>query len=128
MWVALALLSGGMLLWPYVKRNMGGAGSLGTLQATIMINKQDAQVLDVRGQEEYDKGHIINARHIPLAQLETRIGELDKFKDKPVIVHCETGARAGGACAILRKHGFTSVFSLDGGIAAWRQAGLPLEK
>jgi rhodanese-related sulfurtransferase len=99
-----------------------------TLQATMMMNKEDAQVLDVREEAEFAKGHVINAHSIPLAQLEKRVGELSKFKDKPVIVHCETGGRSGAGIEVLKKNGFNKVFNLNGGIAAWQQAGLPVEK
>ena len=125
--VIIALASGGMLLWPLL-RGPGGS-SLSTLQATQLINHDDALMLDVRDADAYAQSHIINARNIPMAQLEARAVELarQKGKERPVIVHCETGNRSTAGAALLSKHGFEKVFTLSGGIAAWKQAGLPVE-
>jgi len=124
---AIAFISGGMLLWPLIRRGTGGPWAT-TLEATQMINREDAPVIDVREDAEFAKGHIVGARHIPLAQLETRVKELQKYKSKPVIVCCETGNRSSGAMATLRKLGFEKVYNLSGGYAGWQQAGLPVEK
>jgi rhodanese-related sulfurtransferase len=125
--VAVAVASGAMLIWPVVRRGAGGS-SISTLQATLLINQQNALVLDVRDAAEYEKGHVVNARHLALGEIEARTGEIEKYKNKPVIVVCESGNRSNSAVSALRKQGFGQVFSLSGGIGAWRQAGLPLEK
>jgi rhodanese-related sulfurtransferase len=125
--IAVAFVSGAMLLWPVVRRGAGGA-AVNTLEATQLINRQDALVVDVRSAEEFRNGHILNARNVPLPQLESRLADLDRYKQKPVIVACETGSRSGAAASVLRKHGFAQVFNLSGGTAAWQQAGLPVEK
>jgi len=125
--VALAAVSGGMLIWPVLRRTTGGP-SISTLQATLLINQQNALVLDVREAGEYEKGHVLNARHLAIGDLADRAGEIEKYKSKPVIVVCESGNRSDKAVATLRKQGFTQVFSLNGGIGAWQQAGLPVEK
>ena len=125
--IIAALVSGGMLLWPLVRLGAGGA-SVNTLEATQLINRSDALVVDVREPAEYGKGHILNARNIPLSQVDHRCAEIEKFKDKPVIVACETGNRSGAAASILRKRGFGKVFNLSGGVSAWQQAGLPVGK
>ncbi|MFZ1909997.1 MAG: rhodanese-like domain-containing protein [Burkholderiales bacterium] len=124
---AIAFISGAMLLWPLIRRGTGGPWA-STLEATQMINRQDALVIDVREDAEYAKGHIVGARHIPLAQLEARAKELQRFKAKPVITCCETGNRSSAAIATLRKLGFENVYNLAGGYAGWQQAGLPVEK
>jgi rhodanese-related sulfurtransferase len=124
---AIAFISGAMLLWPLIRRGTGGPWA-STLEATQMINRQDALVIDVREDAEYAKGHIVGARHIPLAQLEARVKELQKYKSKPVITCCETGNRSSAAIATLRKLGFDNVYNLAGGYAGWQQAGLPVEK
>jgi rhodanese-related sulfurtransferase len=124
LYIATALVSGGMLVWPVLRRGAGGA-AVSPQEATLMINRQDALVLDVRGAEEFGRGHVLNARNVPLAQLDGRAGELQKYKAKPVIV-CEDGR--SGAVAALRKMGFEQVHTLAGGVAAWQQAGLPVEK
>lgn len=123
--IGVALVSGAMLVWPAVRRGAGGA-SISPQDATLMINRQDALVVDVRSSEDFGKGHILNARNVPLSQIESRTAELHKHKAKPVIV-CEDGARSSAAGA-LRKVGFEKVYTLAGGLAAWQQAGLPVEK
>jgi rhodanese-related sulfurtransferase len=125
--IAIAAISGGMLLWPLLRKGTGGPW-VNTLQATQLMNRDDALVVDLRPAEEFAKGHILGARSIPLAELGRRAGELDKHKAKPVIVHCGDGNRAGSGVATLRKSGFANVVNLSGGYAAWQQAGLPVEK
>ena len=125
--VGVALVSGAMLVWPAVRR-AGGSASVSTLQATLLMNQQNALMLDVREAAEYEKGHVLAARNIPLGELEARSAELEKHKAKPVIVVCDTGNRSARAAAALRKKGFEQVFTLGGGIGAWQQAGLPVEK
>jgi len=125
--IAVAFVSGGMLIWPAVRRSTAGP-SISTLQATLLVNQKNAVVLDVRDATEYASGHVINSRNVPLGELDARAAELEKHKAKPVIVVCDTGNRSGKAAAVLRRLGFKEVFSLSGGMGAWRQAGLPLEK
>jgi rhodanese-related sulfurtransferase len=127
LYLAVAIVSGAMLVWPAIRRTTGGA-SISTLQATLLINQQNALVLDVREAAEYEKGHVLNARNLAVGEIETRAAELEKHKAKPVIVVCDNDNRSDRAAAALRKQGFAQVFSLSGGIGAWRQAGLPLEK
>jgi rhodanese-related sulfurtransferase len=125
--ILLAVVSGGMLVWPVLRKGSGGPW-VTTLQATQLMNREDALVIDVRAAEEFAKGHVLGARNLPLGELEKRAAELDKHKAKPVIVHCGDGNRAGGAVSVLRKAGFANVVNLSGGYAAWQQAGLPVEK
>ena len=124
---ATALISGALLLWPLLRRGAGGPW-VSTLEATQLMNRSDALVIDVRDAAEFAKGHILGARGIPLGELERRAAELERHKGKPVIVYCGNGSRAGAAVALLRKSGFASVHNLAGGFAAWQQAGLPVEK
>lgn len=123
--IVIALVSGAMLLWPLVNRQMAGA-TLNTLQATRLINDSGAVLLDIRAGDEYAAGHLPNSRNIPAADLEKRVAELPA--GKPVIVVCATGARAAKSAAVLRKTGRSDVFCLDGGISGWQQAGLPITK
>ena len=125
--IGIALVSGAMLLWPLLSRR-SGSSALGTLEATQLINARNAIVLDVREPAAFATGSITGARNMPLAALAERIGELARFKARPVLVVCETGANAGRALEILRKQEFAEVASLAGGLAAWKQAGLPLVK
>jgi len=127
--VGLAIGSGLMLVWPMLSRMYGTSSNLGPADAVLLINRvENALVLDVRDDAEYASGHITDARHIPLAQLETRVEEIRKFKDKPVLVNCQVGMRSAKACGILKKHGFSNVYNLQGGLNAWQQAKLPVVK
>lgn len=126
MWIGLAAFSGGMLLWQIASGQ--GRNNISVNEATLLINRQDALVVDVRETAEWSAGHIPNARHIALGQLSKHLSEIDKFKDKPVIVVCATGNRSGSACRVLQKSGFQQVHNLAGGIHAWSDAGLPMTK
>ena len=122
--IAIAFVSGAMLLWPLINRQLAGA-TVGTLQATRLIN-DGAVVLDVRDGTEYAAGHLANSRNIPVADIDKRAAELPA--GKPVVVVCATGSRAARAASVLRKSGRADVFCLDGGLAGWQQAGLPVVK
>ena len=128
MLIAVALLSAGMLVWPLVGRRISGVKEVETLEATQLINHRDAVILDVREDKEFATGHLPNAKHIPLGQLAARLKDVEKFKNKPIVVNCRSGARSATACGILRKNGFEEVYNLKGGINAWQQANMPVEK
>ncbi len=125
MLVALALVSGAMLAWSFVGSALSGVEQADTLKATRLFN-DDALVLDVREDKEYAAGHIPKAKHIPLGQLQSRLSELDKHKNKPILVTCRSGNRSAHACRILKKAGFESVYNQAGGILAWERANLPV--
>jgi rhodanese-related sulfurtransferase len=123
--IAVAFLSGGMLLWPLIRSRASGP-ALTTLQATQLINSKHAQVVDIRKAAEFAKGSLPNARNIPLGDLANRAAK-DLKKDRPVIVVCNSGNTAGRAAAQLRAAGMAEVYVLAGGLAAWREAGLPVK-
>ena len=123
-WVALAAVSGGMLLWPMVAG--GTVPHVTPAEATLLMNREDALVLDVRETGEWGSGHIPGARHITLGQLGNRLSEIEKFKDRPIIICCASGSRSSSACGQLKKVGFDKVYNLGGGISAWIDANLPL--
>ena len=125
--VLIFVLSGAMLLWPLVQRRIGGMTDIGTLQLTRLINDDKAVVLDVRETKEFDGGRLPGAVHIPLSQLKDRMGELDKYKERPVITYCARGQRSRSAGTMLGRAGFTKLFNLTGGLKAWKDAGLPLD-
>ena len=124
---AVAFASGAMLLWPLVRRSTGGPW-ISTAQATHLINREDALVVDVRDPGEYGAGHALGAKNLPLARIESGSGDVAKKKDATLILYCDSGDRSGKAAAALRKLGYTKVLSLSGGFGAWKQAGLPVEK
>jgi rhodanese-related sulfurtransferase len=127
--VALFLASGMMLVWPEISRLMGiGGAEIGTLEATRLMNQGHTLVLDVREEKDYAAGHVPKARHIPVRELASRLEEIGKFKAKSVIVTDRSAARAGAACRLLKQSGFANVYQLRGGMGAWQQASLPVEK
>ncbi len=106
--------------------NLRGEKRLSAIDAVRLINDQDAVVLDVRGVADYKKGHILNAINIPSARLQERANELAKYKSRPVLCYCALGSTAPMACTKLRQLGFTTVYSLKGGLNAWQVASLPV--
>ena len=123
--VALVVLSGAALLFPALQPPGKRASAL---EATQIINRGKSTIVDVRSAAEFANGHLRDAKNIPLADLAKRIGELDKAKARSVIVVCESGTRAAKAVRQLAAAGFDDVVSLDGGLAAWQAAGLPVAK
>lgn len=124
--VGIVVVSGLGLLWPLIFRPVGN--NVGPVEATQLINREDAVILDVREVDEFAAGHLPDARNIPAGKLADRVGELEKFKDKPLLVCCATGIRSNRACSELKKNGFPRIYSLAGGVDAWQAAGYPVKK
>jgi len=127
MLIAVALASAGMLAWPVITGG-GGPGTVTASAAVQMINREKAVVVDVCEAAEYAAGHVAGARHAPLGDLEQKLPGLVKNKATPVILVCASGARSGRAVAVARKLGYEQAHSLSGGMRAWRDANLPVEK
>lgn len=109
-------------------RKLGGVEEITPEHAVQLINQHDAVVIDVREQHEWSRGHLPMARHIPVGQLNKYLKDLEKHQEHHVICQCASGMRSARAASQLRKAGFQKVYSLKGGIQAWRGAGLPVEK
>jgi rhodanese-related sulfurtransferase len=124
--IFVALASGSMLLWPALKSASGG--SLTPARAVQLINREKAVVIDVCETEEYAAGHVGGAKNVPLGQLEERLPAVVKNKALPVVLVCASGARSNRAVAIAKKLGYENAQSLAGGLKAWREASLPVEK
>lgn len=105
-----------------------GYPAIGPVEATQLINREDAVILDIREDNEFHGGHIVNAIHIPLGYLKDRQVELDKHKSHPIIAVCRSGNRSGSACSQLKKAGFENIYNLKGGMMAWQHASLPIAK
>ncbi len=127
-YIGLLLGSGLALLWPLLNGNASGVVNLSPSEAVLLMNRGKVLVLDVRDEAEFSNGHIQGARHVPLAELATRIKEIEKFKEKPVLVHCQRGMRAKSACSILRGLEFSQLSNLQGGLDNWVAAKMPLVK
>jgi rhodanese-related sulfurtransferase len=123
-----AVATGIMLLWPLLVRPFRAGREVSALEAVQLINRKDALVVDVRDTGEYEAGHVGGARHVPEKQLTERLRELEKFRERPIIVTCRSGTRSYVAVQVLRRNGFNQAVNLRGGIGAWEQAGMPLEK
>jgi rhodanese-related sulfurtransferase len=126
MLIVVALASGGMLLWPAVQG--ATAGGLSTANAVQLINRERAVVVDVCEAEEFAAGHVGGAKNVPVGQLEQRLPEVVKNKTVPLILVCASGARANRALAVAKKLGYDKAQVLAGGLKAWKEANLPLEK
>jgi rhodanese-related sulfurtransferase len=123
--IALAVVSGGLLLWPKLTKS-GGSSALGILEATQLINHRNAIVVDVRDEKDFAGGSLAGARNVPQARLVERAAEFARFKARPVLVVCATGQQSARALATFKEQGFEEAYSLAGGIGAWKQASLPL--
>ncbi|WP_226953905.1 rhodanese-like domain-containing protein [Mesopusillimonas faecipullorum] len=121
--VLIALVSGAMLLWPTLRRGKGGPVSVS--DAVQTVNRNQGVFVDVRPPDQFKTGTIAQARNVPVADLGAKAGSLPK--NKPLIVFCEQGRESIKAAALLRKQGLDAV-SLEGGLKAWTQAGMPLSK
>lgn len=127
-WLGLAVGSGLLLLWPTLRGGASGAKDVSPAEAVLLINRENALVLDVREEQEFAAGHVPDAKNIPLAKLTERVGELKKYQQKPIVVNCQAGVRSVNACGQLQKAGFAKVYNLKGGLNAWNDAKLPVAK
>ena len=124
--ILLALVSGAMLLAPMLKGGTGG--TLSAANAVQLINREKAVVIDVCEPAEFAAGHVNGARNVPLGELHERLPNIVKNKALPVILVCAKGPRAQRAEGIARKLGYPRAQALAGGLKAWREANLPVEK
>ena len=127
MLISIALASGGMLIWPMVAGGMN-AGSLSAAGAVTLINREKAVVVDVSETEEFAAGHVGGAKNVPFSELEDKLPTAAKNKALPLILVCPTGSRANRALAVAKKLGYEQAQVLGGGLKAWKEANLPLEK
>ena len=125
--IAIALASGGMLVWPLVSNSMN-ADALSAAGAVQLINRERAVVVDVSEADEFAVGHVGGAKSIPFAQLEEKLPSAVKNKALPLILVCASGARANRAVAVAKKLGYEQAQALSGGLKSWKDANLPLEK
>ena len=118
-----------LLLFLFFRNERTRAGAtVGTQELVRLVNKENAVVLDVRERNEFMEGHIVDALNIPYASLESRLDEISKHKEKPIVIACKMGQHSGAAGTLLQKNGFTNVTRLTGGYAEWRAQNLPVVK
>lgn len=124
-WVGLLLA----VIYTSIRALFSPVRQVGHHEATMLINRQQGVVVDVRTQEEFAKGHLVDAINLPVGQIDSNnLSLIEKHKDAPTIVVCESGQRAQGAAQTLVKAGFKQVFILQGGMASWRAENLPVTK
>ncbi len=126
MLIAIALSSGGLLMWPVLQ----GATAVGvdSSAAIQLINREKANVVDVSDATEFATGHIVGSKNLPLAELEAKLSGSVKNKTLPLVLVCQSGARSAKAVAIAKKLGYEQAQSLQGGLKSWKAANLPVEK
>ena len=127
MLISIALASGGMLMWPAITGGMA-AGDLTASSAVQLMNREKAVIVDVCETAEFAAGHIVGAKNIPLGELEAKLPGAVKNKALPLILVCASGMRSGRAVAMAKKLGYEQAQSLGGGLKAWKEANLPIEK
>jgi rhodanese-related sulfurtransferase len=125
--VLIAVTALALLLWPMVSGG-GGAGSLTPTEAVQLINREKAAVIDICSAEEYAAGHIGQAKHVPIDELEKRLAQVVKNKATPLLMVCASGVRSKRAVGVAKKLGYEKVHSLAGGLGAWRAAAMPVQK
>jgi rhodanese-related sulfurtransferase len=126
--IGLAIGSGIALILPLLSRSTAGVTVLSVTEAVMLMSRKSALVLDVREPDEFAQGHLQGARNIPLSQLDARLKELEKYREKPVMVVCERGGRATKAAKLLKAQQFTALHVLKGGMQAWLEAKMPTGK
>ena len=124
--VFVALASGVALLLPTLLS--GGAGSISCTDAVLLMNKEKANIIDVRRPDEFKTGSIAGAKNIEITKIDAQLASAVKNKEAPMVLICATGARSQGALRLAQKLGYTRVFSMSGGLKAWREANLPVTK
>lgn len=124
--ILVAVAAGTMLLLPVLRGAAGG--SLSAAAAVQLINREKAVVVDVCEPEEFAAAHVNGAKNLPLGQFEEKLTTLVKNKTVPLVLVCAKGARAARAEAMAKKLGYEKAQALAGGMKAWRDAGLPVEK
>ncbi|MCL1112349.1 MULTISPECIES: rhodanese-like domain-containing protein [Shewanella] len=124
-WVGLFVA----LVVSVIKSSTSKVKNVGNQELTIMVNKQDAKVIDVRGKEEFKKGHIVDALNVTLSEIKNnQVSSLEKYKNSPIIIVCNSGMTSSQAAQLLIKQGFENVFNLKGGMGEWQGANLPVVK
>jgi rhodanese-related sulfurtransferase len=124
--VLVAVVSGGLLLWPGIARS--ARSGVSPEAAVQLINREKGIVVDVSETEEFAAGHIAGARNVPVNDLQKRLPEVVKNKALPVILVCPNGARAQRALGLAKTLGYEKAVVLGGGLRAWKEANLPVEK
>ena len=126
-WLLTATFAG-LLVAFFINEMKRSGQSISSQQLVNLVNQQKAVVVDVRDTSEYSAGHITDAINIPHSSMQSRLKELEKFKDRPIVIVCKMGQHAGSMGTMLKKAGFGNVSRLRGGLGAWQAENMPLIK
>ena len=118
----------GMIVYTELQQRLRKFKDVSPMEATRMQNDGNVLFLDVRDLGEFNSVHLLDAKHVPVKSLGERLGELQKYRERPVVAYCATGSRSFGACRMLEKDGFQNLYNLAGGLMAWEKANLPVVK
>lgn len=124
LWLVVALL----LLNNLLRNRFSKIGHHSPQEITLLMNRRNATLVDIRPQAEFNKGHILGAINLPFSKFADASNQLEKYRKNPLILVCVSGLQAQAACKQLTKQGFTDLHLLDGGINSWTSANLPLER
>jgi len=113
----------GLLIWDF---SQNAKNNIDSIKAIELINNKEAIIIDIRSMADYNKGHILNAINIPANSLKTQLNLIQKYKNKPLIVVCRSGAQSSMACKQLHESDFSEVYNLRGGLLAWEGANMPV--
>ncbi len=116
-----------LLFQDLIESTLNKFNGLSPLLAVTKMNSADTVIVDVRDPHEYIKGHIENSINLPLGKFSEKISTLEKNKNHPIIVVCQTGTRSVPACKTLTKAGFEQVFNITGGMQSWEDSKLPIK-
>lgn len=118
-----------MLVVSVIKSSFSKIKNITHQELTLMVNRQDAKVVDVRSSDEFRKGHIVDALNVTLADIKNnQVSALEKFKGNPIILVCNAGMTSSQAAQLLSKHGFENLYNLKGGMGEWQAANMPVSK
>jgi rhodanese-related sulfurtransferase len=125
--MAAAVLGGWLILTRTgVIDRIRGCINIDPAAARDLIQKRDAVIIDVREADEFASCRIPRSRHIPLRQIGRRINELEKYRERPILLNCRSGSRSAKACSLLRKNGYEA-YNLRGGLVGWARANMSIE-
>ncbi|MFC0118005.1 rhodanese-like domain-containing protein [Pseudoalteromonas xiamenensis] len=125
LWIVIAA----MLVGSWFKSQFSKIRQINPQQLTLLVNRQEGQVIDIRAQKEFSAGHIAGAIHLNAEKAKQgELSSLENFKSKPIILVCNAGITASAVAEKCLKSGFEQVYVLSGGMGTWQGAGLPTSK
>ncbi len=125
--IAAVLLTIGIIVGVEIQRVRRAAEPVSTSRATRLSHNEDAVFVDTRRRKEFEAGHLPGARHVPAAEVEQYVKQLEKLRERPLVLYDDAGMEAQRAAKALARHGFARLYELEGGLPAWHKANMPVE-